>query len=123
MPTYTELLPKTKSEKHGALVWEPAIDNATSTVAGVLTLTGMRSHCRYKVSEFPADMTGRAFMLEKLGTGAMPPRNGMRACSGRTGRGCATARGSRPRALVNTWSRSANCFEPKSCDRIGTPPG
>ena len=70
MPTYTELLPKTKSEKHGALVWEPAADNAISPVAGILTLTGTRSYCRYKVSEFPADMTGRAFMLEKLSAGS-----------------------------------------------------
>ena len=69
MTTYTELLPAIKSEKHGALKWEPATDNAASPVAGVLTLTGKRNHCRYRVEEFPADMPGRAFMLFKFDAG------------------------------------------------------
>ena len=69
MKVYTELLPVTKSEKHGALTWEPAADNATSHVAGVLTLTGKRNHCRYRVSEYPADMPGRAFLLQKIDPG------------------------------------------------------
>jgi hypothetical protein len=68
MPTYTELLAPTKSEKHGALTWEPAADNALSPVAGVLTLTGKRCHCRYRVEEFPADH-GRGFMLFKIDAG------------------------------------------------------
>src|SRR4051812_14722460 len=69
MQVYTELLPATKSEKHGALTWEPATDNATSPVAGVLTLPGKRNHCRYRVSEYPADMPGRAFLLAKIDPG------------------------------------------------------
>ncbi|VTR97855.1 1-acyl-sn-glycerol-3-phosphate acyltransferase gamma : [Gemmata massiliana] len=69
MPTFTELLPATKSEKHGALKWEPAIDNATSHFAGVLTITGKRDHCRYRVEEYPADEPGRAFLLFKLDAG------------------------------------------------------
>lgn len=68
MTVYTELLPATKSEKHGALTWEAATDNATSPVAGILTLTGKRNHCRYRVEEFPADH-GRGFMLFKLDAG------------------------------------------------------
>ena len=69
MQVYTELLPATKSEKHGALTWEPATDNAMSPVAGVLTLTGKRCHCRYQVEGFPADH-GRGFMLFKLDAGS-----------------------------------------------------
>lgn len=69
MTTYTELLPATKSEKHGALTWAAATDNATSHFAGVLTLTGKRSHCRYRVEEYPADEPGRAFLLFKLDAG------------------------------------------------------
>ncbi len=69
MTVYTELLPPTKSEKHGALKWEPATDNATSPFAGVLTLTGRRDHCRYRVEEHPADEPGRAFVLWKLDAG------------------------------------------------------
>ncbi len=69
MPVYTDLLPETKSETHGAFTWAPEGANATSHVAGVLTLTGKRSHCRYRVEEFPADM-GRGFMLFKLDAGS-----------------------------------------------------
>jgi hypothetical protein len=66
--TFTELLPPTKSEKHGALTWEPATDNDTSPVAGALTITGKRCHCRYRVEGFPADH-GRGFMLFKIDAG------------------------------------------------------
>ncbi|VTR97967.1 unnamed protein product [Gemmata massiliana] len=69
MPVYTELLPPTKSEKHGALTWEPAPDNAHSHFAGVLTITGKRDHCQYRVEEHPADEPGRAFVLFKLDAG------------------------------------------------------
>ena len=69
MTVYTELLPATKSEKHGALTWEPATDNAFSPGAGLLTITGKRSHCRYRVEEFPADH-GRGFMLFKVDAGS-----------------------------------------------------
>ncbi len=89
MPVYTELLPPTKSERHGALIWEPAAENATSPFAGVLTITGTRAHCRYRVEEFPADEPGRAFLLFKLdeGTdrteeryGCFVAKNGMHLC-------------------------------------------
>ncbi len=66
--TFTELLPATKSEKHGALTWEPAAADSTSPVAGVLALSGKRNHCRYRVEEFPADH-GRGFMLFKIDAG------------------------------------------------------
>lgn len=69
MSQFTELLPATKSEQHGALLWEPSTDNEFSPVAGVLTLTGKRCHCRYTVQEFTADM-GRGFMLFKTGHGS-----------------------------------------------------
>src|SRR5687767_4194107 len=69
MCKFNELLPETKSEKCGALVWEPATDNAFSPVAGALTITGKRCHCRYQVEEFPADH-GRGFMLFKLDAGS-----------------------------------------------------
>ncbi len=71
MSQFIDLLPVTKSEKAGALVWEPATDaeNATTQLAGVLTLTGKRCHCKYAVEEFVSDH-GRAFMLFKLGAGS-----------------------------------------------------
>ena len=69
MCKFTELLPATKSEKCGALVWEAATDNDASPVAGVLTITGKRCHCSYRVEEFPADH-GRGFMLFKLDAGS-----------------------------------------------------
>ncbi len=69
MKAYTELLPATKSEKHGALTWERADDNAASPFAGVLTITGKRDHCRYRVEEYPGDEAGRAFVLFKLDAG------------------------------------------------------
>jgi hypothetical protein len=65
MTTYTELLPATKSEKHAVLTWEAATDNAMSHEAGTLTISGKRSHCSYRVEEFPCDH-GRGFMLFKL---------------------------------------------------------
>lgn len=70
MCKFNELLPETKSEKHGAMVWEPS-DDQTGYIptAGVLTLTGKRTHCRYKVEEFPADH-GRGFMLFKVDAGS-----------------------------------------------------
>lgn len=68
MTTFTELLPKTKSEKHGVLTWEPAADNATRPEAGTLTISGKRSHTQYRVEEFPCDH-GRGFMLFKLTPG------------------------------------------------------
>lgn len=69
MKTFTELLPETKSEKHGALQWEPNADDAMSAFAGALTISGKRSFCKYAVTEFPADMPGRAFMLTKADAG------------------------------------------------------
>lgn len=69
MGKFNELLPVTKSEKCGALVWEPAADNAACPVAGVLTLTGKQCHCRYRVEEFPADH-GRGFLLFKIDAGS-----------------------------------------------------
>lgn len=68
MGQFTELLPPTKSEKHGAIAWTRNPDDALSHFAGVLTITGKRSHCRYRVEEFPADH-GRGFMLWKVDVG------------------------------------------------------
>lgn len=68
MSQFIELLPATKSEKNGAITWERNPDDAFDNFAGVLTITGKRSHCRYRVEEFPAD-GGRGFMLWKLDTG------------------------------------------------------
>lgn len=87
MSTFTELLPETKSEKRGALTWERNPADARSPFAGVLTITGTRSHCRYRVEEFPADH-GRGFMLFKLDAGtdrteeryAVQVGRGVRAC-------------------------------------------
>ncbi len=61
---FTELLPETKSEKHGAISWE-SFTTDDSPVAGVLTTTGKRYHCRYLVSESPASEPGRSFTLRK----------------------------------------------------------
>ena len=67
--TFTELLPATKSEPHGAITWAPATDNAMSSVAGLLTITGKRCHGSYRVTEFPTGWDGRGFYLEKAETG------------------------------------------------------
>src|SRR5688500_3050856 len=69
MCDFTELLAPTKSEKCGALTCHPASDNEVSPVAGVLTVTGKRCHCSYRVEEFPADF-GRGFVLRKLAAGS-----------------------------------------------------
>lgn len=58
--SFSELLKPTKSEKHGAISFS---DN-------VLTITGKRSHCRYRVSEFRVDGGGRGFRLAKLDKGS-----------------------------------------------------
>lgn len=66
MPTtFTEVLPPTKTEKSAAITWEPA-DEPFAPTSGTLTITGKRTHCCYRVSEFPSDFAGRAFVLEKL---------------------------------------------------------
>lgn len=70
MCKFNELLPETKSEKAGALVWESCDDrNGYIPLAGILTLTGKRCHCSYKVEEFPADH-GRGFALFKIEEGS-----------------------------------------------------
>ncbi|QJX00298.1 hypothetical protein [Frigoriglobus tundricola] len=69
MAAFTELLNATRSEKKGAVIWDRAKNNATSHVAGTLTITGTRSHCRYRVEEFGCD-EGRGFMLFKLDAGS-----------------------------------------------------
>jgi len=70
MCKFNELLPETKSEKCGALQWEPTNDpTGYIPTAGTLTLTGKRCHCRYLIEEFPADH-GRGFMLFKMSEGS-----------------------------------------------------
>ena len=68
MCQFNELLPVTKSEKCGAIKWVRATDNDHSPVAGTLTISGKRSHCSYRIEEFPAD-AGRGFVLVKLDAG------------------------------------------------------
>ena len=87
MCKFNELLPATKSEKCGALTWEPATDNETSHVAGLLTITGKRCHCRYRVEEFPADM-GRGFMLFKLDDGSDHTEERYACCVGPHAKQC-----------------------------------
>jgi hypothetical protein len=90
MCQFTELLPPTKTDPKGqtTMAWEPSTDNEFSPVAGVLTLTGKRCHCRYVVQEFAADI-GRGFMLLKAGKGSdeaeehyavLVPRHGRPMC-------------------------------------------
>ncbi len=63
MTTFTELLEPTKSEKHGCLMFMPAIaDFGMKT--GTLMISGSRSYAVYDVEEFPVDH-GRGFMLFK----------------------------------------------------------
>jgi hypothetical protein len=69
MSQFTAKLPETKSEKCGALVWQPATDNEFSRLAGALLLKGKRSECRYAVEEYAADH-GRGFMLFKMDAGS-----------------------------------------------------
>src|SRR4051812_2473144 len=84
---FAELLPATASEKHGAIQWERNPDDAHSSFAGVLTISGKRSFCRYRVEEFGADH-GRGFMFFKLDAGtdrteeryAVLVGRGVRAC-------------------------------------------
>lgn len=85
--TFTDLLPETKSEKHGAFTWAPAADNDASPVAGVLTITGKRSHAVYEVSEFPAD-EGRGFVLVKKTPGTDATEDHYSVFVGRGGVSC-----------------------------------
>lgn len=87
MCQFTELLPATKSEKCGALVWEAATDNDASPVAGVLTITGKKCHCRYRVEEFPADH-GRGFMLFKIDAGSDKSEERYGCCVGPRAKMC-----------------------------------
>lgn len=64
---FIDLLPETKSEKHGGLTWEPADVPGT----GVLTIQGKKmGYTRYKVAEFPTAWAGRAFTLVKIDAGS-----------------------------------------------------
>lgn len=94
MTQFTELLPATKSERAGALVWRAATDaeSATSPFAGVLTLTGKRNHCRYVVEEFPANH-GRGFMLFKLDAGSDKTEERYSVCVGPRGTSLCECRG------------------------------
>lgn len=100
MLTYTDLLPPSKSETHGAFTWTPATDNATSPVAGTLTLTGKRSWCRYHVSESPADMPGRAFVLVKVDAGSDETQGHYNCFMGKHGEQICECRG---------WAYSGAC--------------
>lgn len=94
MTQFTELLPATRSERAGALVWRAATDaeSADSPFAGVLTLTGRRTHCRYAVEEFPADR-GRGFMLFKLDAGSDKTEERYGVCVGPRGTSLCECRG------------------------------
>lgn len=92
MSVYTDLLPTTKSEKHGVFTWEPATDNAMTPEAGTLTISGKRSHTRYKVEEFVADH-GRGFLLFKLDAGTDKTEEQYACFIGSDGRGQCECRG------------------------------
>ena len=69
MPTYTELLPATKTEPKGSGIdWTPSI--GTGPAAGVLTVKQKRLYASYVVCEFPTDWAGRAFHMVKLDAGS-----------------------------------------------------
>ena len=63
MPTYTEVLPATKSSPNAAIKWTP-----TGSSKGLLTISQNRSHAEYAVAEFDAD-GGRAFHFAKIAGG------------------------------------------------------
>ncbi len=66
MATLTEVLPATKSSRHGAIRWTPADDGPA---AGTLTIDTDRARVDYAVTEFPTGWDGRGFHFEKTGAG------------------------------------------------------
>ena len=62
MPTFTEVLPATKSCDHTSIRWTP---EATAPARGCLIVSTRRDITTYAATEFPAD-GGRAFRLVKL---------------------------------------------------------
>lgn len=116
--TMTEVLPATASSKNNAVRWTPNADDAFSPVAGVLAIDTKRASVSYTVSEFPADMPGRAFLLRKAVTtgdeltdsytvfcSARGPHADSCDCPGHSyGRGRACKHTSAVRALIaNAW--------------------
>lgn len=67
--TFCEVLPATKSSKHGAIHFTPA---ASGPDAGVLTIDTDRCRTVYTVREYPSDWPGRAFVLTKQTDGTDP---------------------------------------------------
>ncbi len=63
MAIFCEVLAPTKSERRRAYTFE-ALTADAAPLAGILTLTDSRTHTRYAVEEFPADV-GRGFVLKK----------------------------------------------------------
>ena len=65
MPTFTEVLPATKSAANTAINWSP-----TGHGKGRLTISqGRRTHTEYSVSEIAGAEAGRAFHFEKESNG------------------------------------------------------
>jgi hypothetical protein len=62
MPTFTEILPATKTSAHRACTWTPA-----AVGVGVLTVADKKASVRYAVCELPVarGFGGRAFKLTK----------------------------------------------------------
>jgi hypothetical protein len=65
MPTFTELLPVTKSDPHLGVIFTPGITPGT----GELTIQGSRSYVRYAVADTPTPWHGTAARFVKLTEG------------------------------------------------------
>jgi hypothetical protein len=65
MPTFTELLPPTKSDAHPGILWTPGIVPGT----GELVIQGDRSYARYRVADIATPWHGTAARFVKLTEG------------------------------------------------------
>jgi hypothetical protein len=68
MLPFANLLPDTTSAKNRGYRWEPA--DAAAGFDGTLTYQAKEEFARYRVTEFPTDLAGRAFRCEKVRGGS-----------------------------------------------------
>jgi hypothetical protein len=62
MPTFSEILPPTKSDRHPGILWTPGVFPGT----GKLVIQGDHSYVAYAVAEMPTEWRGTAARLMKF---------------------------------------------------------
>jgi hypothetical protein len=87
MPTFTEILPATKTSKHNGIEWTP---ESIGSASGLLVIRqhGKGKDGAYRVTERPCDWAGRAFHFEKIGGGTDPDATSYDVLIGQHDRRC-----------------------------------